>query len=142
MRGRLHPWDLAPLALLAVGGVTLLIVTRGAIVANTLSSSRALLLLAGIGIAWAVLAWLVLPLAVRSPAARAALMTLPALALLWFLVVPYFRPTEVVETLPAAAEPAAPAGEPAPTAAPADAAPPTGDPGRPPARPRRRGPRR
>jgi len=125
VRPRLHPWDLVPLALLAAGGVTLLVVTRGAIVANTLGSSRALLLLAGIGVAWAVLAWVVLPRAISSPAARAGVMTLPALALLWFLVVPYFRPTEVVETLPVAAPaPATTAGPAAPAApaAPAEAA--------------------
>jgi hypothetical protein len=107
VRSRFSPADLAPLALLAAAGVTLLVVTRGAIVANTLGSSRALLLLGGIAVAWAVLAWVVLPRVVRSAPARAEIMTVPAVALIVVLVVPYFRPTTVIETVPPVATAAA-----------------------------------
>jgi len=126
---RLRPVEAVPWVLLAVGGVTLVVVTRGAIITNTLGSSRALLVIGGIGLAWVLLALVVLPRLIGSAATRAAIMTAVAVALIVVLVVPYFRPTTVVETLPAAApvpEEPAPAPEPAapaPSPAAQDAAP-------------------
>ncbi|MGH9157063.1 MAG: DM13 domain-containing protein [Acidimicrobiales bacterium] len=95
--------------------VTAAVVTaRPEIARGTFSSAGSALRVGAVVAAWLGFSWLVRRL-VTHPAARAALIGVPAAVLLWTWVVPYFQDETVSEALPAVQLPAG-AADPAPSA--------------------------
>ena len=86
----------------AVGALLLVLVLilRPEEIRSVLRSPRAVLILVGTTAAWIVLSRFVLPRVLPNPWARAAVLAVPAVLIVWVWVVPYFRNVTVNEEFP------------------------------------------
>ena len=105
-----HRWRdrvvLAVPQVVLLGGMTVMLVAHPNAVRSGVMSTRAVVVNAALLGTWLLLAVVVLPRLVRNVFARAAILTVGAVAAVAVLVVPTLRDTKVVEQFPVVAAPA------------------------------------
>ena len=104
-----HRWRdrvvLAVPQVILLGGMTVMLVAHPNAVRSGVMSTRAVLVNAALLGTWLLLSFVVLPRLVHNVFARAAILTVGAVAAVVVLVVPTLRDTKVVEQFPVAAVP-------------------------------------